>query len=188
MAIEAFALRAPRRPPTGWSLLAPAVGGWSNQPITYSSALWLADHLVPGWVVTPPGWLTEKIYPTDNVPEMIAMGRDPLMEWGARADALYGLVGTMQYAWRETGDLRAPTLYLYGAHDEIIPARPAFEAAARLPAGRAPPTTPRAFTCCCATSRRPNGVADAAAFVLDPAAPLPSGAPADPAASRSQGA
>jgi alpha-beta hydrolase superfamily lysophospholipase len=179
VAIEAF---ASDRPPVAdrLILLAPAVWGWSRQPITYSGALWLADHLAPGWVVTPPRWLTSKIYPTDNVPEMIAMGQDPLMEWGARADALYGLVVTMQNAWRETGQIRAPTLYLYGAHDEIIPKRPAFEAAAHLPAGARTAYYAKGWHLLLRDHQAANVWADAAAFVLDPAGPLPSGAPPIP--------
>jgi alpha-beta hydrolase superfamily lysophospholipase len=179
VAIEAF---ASARPPAAdrLILLSPAVWGWSRQPITYSGALWLADHLAPGWVVTPPRWLTEKIYPTDNVPEMIAMSRDSLMEWGARSDALYGLVETMQKAWGETGQIRVPTIYLYGAHDEIIPKRPAFEAAARLPAGDRTAYYARGYHLLLRDLQAANVWADAAAFVIDPAAPLPSGAPPIP--------
>ena len=179
VAIEAF---ASDRPPAAdrLVLLAPAVWGWSRQPFTYTSALWLADHLAPGWVVNPPSWLTNHIWPTDNMPEMIAMGRDPLMEWGARADALYGLVGTMQNAWRDTGDLHAPTLYLYGAHDEIIPKRPAFEAASRLPATARTAYYAKGFHLLLRDKQGPKVWADAAAFVLDPTAPLPSGAPPIP--------
>ena len=189
VAIEAF---ASDRPPAAdrLILLAPAVWGWSRQPVTYSGALWLADHLAPGWVVTPPRWLTEKIYPTDNVPEMIAMSQDPLMEWGARADALYGLVQTMQNAWRETGEVRVPTLYLYGAHDEIIPKRPAFEAAARLPAGDRTAYYAKGWHLLLRDRQAANVWADTASFILDPGAPLPSGAPPipPPAAAKTEGA
>ena len=109
VAIEAF---ASNRPPAAdrLVLLAPAVWGWSRQPASYTAMLWLADHLDPGWVLTPPRFVTNKIYPSDNTAEMIAMGRDPLMLWGARVDALYGLVGAMQEAWREAGAVKVPTL------------------------------------------------------------------------------
>ncbi|HEY2179882.1 MAG TPA: alpha/beta hydrolase [Caulobacteraceae bacterium] len=179
IAIEAF---ASDRPPAAdrLILLAPAVWGWSRQPLTYTSALWIADHLAPGWVITPPRWLTSKINPTDNEAELIAMSRDPLMEWGARTDALYGLVGTMQSAWRETGALKVPTLYLYGAHDEIIPKRPSFEAAARLPRGDRTAYYAAGWHLLLRDLQAKNVWADSAAFVFDPAAPLPSGAPPIP--------
>ena len=179
VAIEAF---ASDRPPDAdrLVLLSPAVWGWSHQPATYATALWLADHFAPGWVAEPPSWLTEKIWPTDNVDELRAMSHDPLMLWGARSDALYGLVDTMQNAWRETGALRAPTLYLYGAHDEIIPQRPAFEAAHRLPPGARTAYYAHGFHLLMRDRQAANVWGDVAAFIRDPAAPLPSGAPPIP--------
>ncbi len=183
VAIEAF---ASDRPPVAdrLVLLAPAVWGWSSQPLSYKTALWLADHLAPGWVVTPPSWLTRQVFASDNSEELIAMGRDPLMTWGARADVLYGLVDTMQRAWRQTGDIATPTLYLYGAHDEIIPSAPTFQAAARLKSGDRTAYYSAGWHLLL-RDRQANAVwGDVAAFVLDPAAPLPSGAPADPASGR----
>ncbi|HEY2482041.1 MAG TPA: alpha/beta fold hydrolase [Caulobacteraceae bacterium] len=179
VAVEAF---ASNRPPAAdrLVLLAPAVWGWSRQPFSYTAMLWLADHFDPGWVLRPPKFFTNKIYPTDNTAEMIAMGRDPLMIWGARVDALYGLVAAMQNAWRETGDLRVPTLFAYGAHDEIIPKRAAFEAAARLPAGDRTVYYANGWHLLLRDRQAANVWADVAAFVRDPSAPLPSGAPPIP--------
>ena len=179
VAIEAF---ASDRPPAAdrLILLAPAVWGWSRQPLTYKATLWLADHLDPGWVVTPPRFVTNKIFPSDNTAEMIAMGRDPLMIWGARVDALYGLVATMQNAWRESGNVRVPTLFMYGAHDEIIPKRAAFEAAARLPSGDRTAYYADGWHLLLRDLHARLVWADVAAFVREPAAPLPSGAPPIP--------
>lgn len=179
VAIEAF---ASKRPPEAdrLILLAPAVWGWSRQPFSYTAMLWMADHLDPGWVLTPPRFVTNKIFPSDNTAEMIAMGRDPLMIWGARVDALYGLVGAMQNAWRETGTLRVPTLFAYGARDQIIPKRAAFEAAARLPAGDRTAYYANGWHLLLRDLQAANVWADVAAFVRDPAAPLPSGAPPIP--------
>ena len=179
VAIEAF---ASNRPPAAdrLILLAPAVWGWSRQPASYTAMLWLADHLDPGWVLTPPRFVTNRIFPTDNTAEMIAMGRDPLMIWGARADALYGLVGAMQNAWREAGAVKVPTLFLYGANDQIIPKRPAFEAAARLPAGDRTGYYANGWHLLLRDLQAAKVWADVAAFVRDPGAPLPSGAPPIP--------
>jgi acylglycerol lipase len=179
VAIEAF---ASDRPPAAdrLVLLAPAVWGWSNQPVSYKTALWLADHLAPGWVVRPPSWLTSHVFASDNYDELVAMGRDPLMTWGARADVLYGLVETMQRAWRETGAIAAPTLYLYGAHDEIIPKVPTFQAAARLKAGDHTGYYAAGWHLLLRDRQAQNVWRDVAAFVLGPAAPLPSGAPRIP--------
>jgi alpha-beta hydrolase superfamily lysophospholipase len=179
VAIEAF---ASNRPPAAdrLILLAPAVWGWSRQPMTYKTALWLADHAAPGWVVSPPEWLTSHIQASDNIDELIAMGKDPLMVWGARADVLYGLVDTMQHAWWSTGLIHVPTLYLYGAKDEIIPSRPSFEAAARLAASDRSAYYANGWHLLLRDKQAPNVWADTAAFILDPNAPLPSGAPPIP--------
>jgi alpha-beta hydrolase superfamily lysophospholipase len=183
VAIEAF---ASSRPPAAdrLILLAPAVWGWSRQPPSYTAMLWLADHLDPGWVVTPPRFVTNKIMPTDNTAEMIAMGHDPQMIWGARVDALYGLVGAMQNAWREAGAVRVPTLFMYGARDQIIPKRAAFEAAARLPPGDRTAYYANGWHLLLRDIQAANVWADVAAFVRDPAAPLPSGAPPIPSPDR----
>jgi alpha-beta hydrolase superfamily lysophospholipase len=179
IAIEAF---ASDRPPAAdrLILLSPAVWGWSHQPLAYKSALFVAAHLAPGWVVNPPSWLTSRVFPTDNQAEMIAMGRDRLMTWGARADALYGLVATMQRAWSETAAIQVPTLYLYGAHDEIIPRAPAFEAAARLKDGDRTAYYAAGWHLLLRDHQAAAVYGDVLAFLKDPGAPLPSGAPPIP--------
>src|SRR3954469_17751609 len=97
VAAEAF---ASDRPPVAdrLVLLSPAVWGWREQALPYKTLLWLAANLTAAQVYTPPSWLTRKIQPTDNRDELIAMGQDPLMVWGARSDTLYGLVGLMDHA------------------------------------------------------------------------------------------
>ncbi|MGH7024373.1 MAG: alpha/beta fold hydrolase [Caulobacteraceae bacterium] len=179
VAIEAF---ASSRPPTAdrLILLSPAVWGWSTQPPTYQAALWLADHLAPGWVVKPPAIVTNKIWASDNIAELEAMGRDPLMIWGARADALYGLMDAMQNASDEIGRLRAPTFYLYGAHDEIIPKHAAFPAAARLPAGDRTAYYAKGWHLLLRDKQAVNVWRDVAAFIRKPNAPLPSDSPPIP--------
>lgn len=131
VAIEAF---ASDRPPAAdrLVLLAPAVWGWSNQPLPNKTALWLTARLAPGSVIKPPRWITEHVSASDNREELIRMGRDPLMIWGSRSDTLYGLVSMMERAWSSIGRIRTPTLYLYGYNDEVIPKGPTFEAARRL--------------------------------------------------------
>jgi acylglycerol lipase len=183
VAIEAF---ASADPPAAERLvlLAPAVWGWRSQPLAYRTSLWLASGLAPGRVLKPPNWLVRKVQPTDNEAELEAMGRDPLMVWGARSDTLYGLVTTMQRAETQTSRLRVPTLYLYGAKDPIIPRGATFRAVRALP--------PRARTAWYAAGRHlltrdldgPLVWRDVLAFIDDPAAPLPSGAPPIPARTR----
>jgi alpha-beta hydrolase superfamily lysophospholipase len=179
VAIAAF---ASDRPPDADRviLLSPAVWGFSQQPLPYSASLWMASHTFPAYVVQPPSFLTRHIWASDNIRELIRMSRDPQMIFGSRFDTLFGLVSLMETAWKRIDRIKAPALYMYGAHDQIIPPAAAVSAAARLkPPGR--------------TAYYANGWhlllrdlqaqtvwSDGEAFIRDPAAPLPSGAPPVP--------
>ena len=176
VAIEAF---ASDRPPDAdrLVLLAPAVWGWSSQPLAYKVALQIAAHTLPAQVFDPPSFVTEHIQASDNIDELIAMGRDPQMIWGARADALYGLVNSMEAASREVGAVKAPALYGLGRHDEIIPRQPALDAARRLPAGDRTAEYAEGWHLLLRDKQAQNVWQDIAAFLRDPRAPLPSGAP-----------
>lgn len=181
VAIRAF---ASQRPPDAHRLvlMAPAVWGWSTQPLPYKTALWFAAHVTGPKVYTPPSWVTDRVKPTDNMAELRAMGADPLMIWGARSDTLYGLVDLMENAWRDIPRLQVPVLYLYGQNDEIIPERPAFQAAARLK-----PTDRSAYYAdgWHLLTRDLQGeavMADVLSYIADAEAALPSGAPPIPTA------
>jgi acylglycerol lipase len=76
--------------------------------------------------------------------------------------------------------LKTPTLYMYGAHDEIIPKRPSQEAAARLPAGDRTAYYANGWHLLLRDLQAQIVWADVAAYIRDPAAPLPSGAPPIP--------
>ncbi|MFP5448793.1 MAG: alpha/beta hydrolase, partial [Alphaproteobacteria bacterium] len=85
-------------------------------------------------------------------------------------------------AWTDIARLQVPVLYLYGQNDEIIPERPAFQAAARLK-----PTDRSAYYAdgWHLLTRDLQGeavMADILAYIEDPEAPLPSGAPSIPTA------
>jgi alpha-beta hydrolase superfamily lysophospholipase len=177
VAMEAF---ASQDPPSAdrLILLAPAVWGWSDQPILYRVALWAAARLAPDKVFTPPDWVTSHIQASDNIPELYAMGADPLMIWGARSDALYGLVQTMQRAHDDAallGDI--PTLYMAGAHDEIIPPSATRHAVRRLPTRVRTARYAQGWHLLLRDLHAPIVWADALSFIRDPTAPLPSGAP-----------
>ena len=182
VAIETF---ASGRPPAAdrLVLLAPAVWGWSSQPLPFSLALEIAAHLAPAKVFTPPGFVTDNISPTDNNDELVAMGQDRLMTWGARSDALYGLVTTMQHGSDDIGRLRVPTLYLMGARDQIIPRAPAEAAARRLPSGDRTAYYAQGWHLLLRDRQAGHVYEDIAAFLRDPEAPLPSGAPPVPGTS-----
>jgi alpha-beta hydrolase superfamily lysophospholipase len=179
VAAEAF---ASDRPPDAdrLILLSPAVWGWSSQALPNKTLLWFAANFTPGKVYTPPHWLTSRITPTDNRAELIAMGRDPLMIWGARSDTLYGLVETMQRGSEAVGKASVPTLYLHGSHDQIIPEKAARHAARQLKPTDRSAEYARGYHLLMRDKEGPLVWRDVLSWLRDPAAPLPSGAPPIP--------
>lgn len=162
-------------------LFAPAVWGWSEQPLPNRASLWVTAHMVGGWVVEPPDWLVRRVMPSDNLDELRRMGKDPLMIWGARSDTIYGLVGLMEKAWRSTDRIAAPTAYFYGANDHIIPKEPTVEAAAKLKPSDRTACYARGWHLLLVDQQAETVWRDAVSFLRDPAAPWPSGAPPIPA-------
>jgi len=177
--IEAF---ASARPPTADRvvLLSPAVWGWSTQPPPNKTALWLVAHADPALDLEPPRFLTRGILASDNIAELRRMGHDPLMLWGSRADALYGLVGLMEHASRDVGRIGPPTLYLTGEHDQIVPPYAARKAARRLKPGARSADYAAGWHLLLIDKQAPVVWRDVEAFLRDPNAPLPSGAPPIP--------
>ncbi len=183
VAIEAF---ASPRPPQAHRLvlLAPAVWGWSSQPLAYKTLLWLAAHTIRGAMLEPPEHVLKRVRASDNIEELRRMGRDRNMIWGARPDTIYGLVDLMERASDEIARLVVPTLYLSGARDEIITKKPTFAAAARLPRGGRSAYYPQGWHLLLVDRQRERVLEDVLAFIRDPSAALPSGAPPIPAHAR----
>lgn len=183
VAIAAFASASPPDADR-LALVAPAVWGWGEQPLPNNVALWLGAHLAPGRRLVPPAWVTRKIHPTDNIEVLRQMSRDRNLLFSTRIDAVYGLVGLMQDAQDEIGKVRAPTLYLYGAHDQIIPPNAAFHAVAKLgPNGRSAYYA-SGYHMLTRDLQGERVSGDILAFLRAPQADLPSGAPAVPHAPR----
>jgi acylglycerol lipase len=163
-------------------LFAPAVWGWSNQPLPNRLSLWVTAHTIGQWVVQPPDWLVRNIAASDNIDELRHMGHDPLMIWGARSDAIYGLVGLMEKAWRSTGQIKVPTVWFYGAKDQIIPREPTVEAVGRLRPGARTAYYAQGYHLLLIDRQAAKVWGDALAFLRDSPGPWPpSGAPAIPA-------
>jgi alpha-beta hydrolase superfamily lysophospholipase len=111
----------------GIILVAPAVWSRGDMPLTYRAALFLGAHLLPGMILSNSAAShVVTIVPSDNVPMLRALGRDPLFQKKTRIDAIYGLVNLMDDARTAPDRMTAtpPLLFLYGANDQIIPAKP----------------------------------------------------------------
>jgi acylglycerol lipase len=176
VAIEAFASDRPP-PAERLVLLSPGVWGWSTQPLPFKTLLWLTAHVDGRVVIDPPDFLTRNLFASDNFDELRRMGRDPLEIWGARADALYGLVSTMERASRTVGQIDVPVAYLAGAHDEVIPVSAHRLAAKRLKPGDRSAFYAKGWHLLLVDRQREDVYRDVESFIRDPDAPFPSGAP-----------
>jgi alpha-beta hydrolase superfamily lysophospholipase len=168
-------------PADGLVLIAPAVWGRQTMNFWQRAGLWFAG-LVPAMHVSARD-LPVKVRASDNIAMLRAFSADPLVIKDTRAEAVVGLVDLMGAALDAASRIEMPTLMLYGAHDEIVPPLPIARMVAKLPL-EARARQKIAFY--------PNGwhmllrdlagalpVKDIAAWTLDHAASLPSGADRD---------
>ena len=125
-AVVLTALASPTPPAVdGAILVAPAVWSRSDMPFSYRVALFLGAHLMPGVILSnEAGRAIVKITPSDNVPMLRALGRDPLFQKQTRIGTLFGLVNLMDEARTANPASPPPMLLLTGANDQIIPAAP----------------------------------------------------------------
>ena len=105
----------------GLILVAPAVWGKQTMPWYQRWALNVASYTVPWMTLTGRGL---KIKPSDNIPMLRKLGKDPFIIKETRVDAIYGLTALMGEALSSAGKLQQNLLVLYGERDEIIPKKP----------------------------------------------------------------
>lgn len=158
-------------------LVAPAVWGWSTMPDTYAFTLWVGAHTFPYRAVSPPRNVTRTRTASDNREALLQAGRAPHMIWTTRIDAVFGLVNLMEYASDNAGNLNGHVLFLYGANDQIIPRRSAENAARSLPPTARTALYENGWHWLLRDLQREVVYEDILAFMHDPRAPLPSGAP-----------
>jgi alpha-beta hydrolase superfamily lysophospholipase len=121
----AVLLRALQRHPPGWIdavvLSAPAVWGrdemrlYQRMPLNALAHSWRSLKLS--------GSITGR-KPTDDPATLQALREDPLVIHRTRVDVLFGVADLMDAVTLEPLMPSVPTLVLYGAHDEIVPAEP----------------------------------------------------------------
>ena len=129
VAMTAFASGQPPKA-DGLILVAPAVWSQKTMPFSYRAALWMTSHTFRAWALSGSGL---KIMPSDNLPMLVAIGRDPLFQKRARTDAISGLVSLMDEAYDSAPRLTdVPILFLHGGKDQIIPRPPTERVIAQL--------------------------------------------------------
>jgi acylglycerol lipase len=62
-----------------------------------------------------------RVHPSDNIEMLRALGRDPLVIKATRADAIWGLADMMDAGLAAAPRVRRPLLVLYGEKDDIVP-------------------------------------------------------------------
>lgn len=108
----------------GSVLVAPAVWARQTMPYYQRAALWLAAHTFPDKRLTGKNL---DITPSDNIDMLRALHRDERVIKATRVDVLYGISNLMDKALERAGDVSGNMLFLYGRHDDIIPALPTCE-------------------------------------------------------------
>lgn len=125
-AIAVLAMNEPDAPKVkGVILAAPALWGRDTMSPLYRATLWFMMGVSPGSTFTGANL---KILASSNIPMLKRMGHDPNIIKATRVDALDGLVDLMDNATSAVPKFNVPTLYLYGANDQVI--RPAATEAA----------------------------------------------------------
>jgi alpha-beta hydrolase superfamily lysophospholipase len=164
----------------GVVLSAPAVWARAAMPFYYTASLWAAAHTLPQMTLT--GRNLDRV-PTDNRAVLRDLARDPLVQKGARVDALWGVADLMDAAYDAVPKVRAPVLLLYGAKDKIIPRPPIEAVARRLPGDSARVAIyERGYHLLFRDLQGEVVQRDVAAWIADRARPLPSRADGGPAA------
>jgi acylglycerol lipase len=157
-------------------LVAPAVWGRASMPAYQTAALFMSAYTTPWLRVSGSGLQRQ---PSDNIEMLRALGRDPLVLKETRVDAVWGLTNLMDAALDGAKMFDAPSLILYGAKDDIIPARVTLDMLASLP----PPQRPRkvaiydaGFHMLLRDLKAETSWRDILAWLDDPQIGLPSGA------------
>ncbi len=174
-AVAMVTLAGHRRIADGAVLVAPAVWGRRHMNPFQRGLLWLVARILPWLTLTGEGL---NIKPSDNLPMLRALSKDPKVIKRTRVDAIAGLVDLMDAAFAAAPALDGPLLLLYGRRDEIIPAKPSFEVLALLRAKTAARAAiyDRGYHMLLRDLAGETAWKDIVAWINDAEAPLPSGA------------
>jgi alpha-beta hydrolase superfamily lysophospholipase len=126
----------------GLILTAPAVWAGAAMSPLYKALLAIMSRIAPNLELTG---RSLGIQASDNLPMLMALGRDPLFIKSTRVGVVAGLVRLMDEARRAAPQLETPTFVLIGGRDEVIPAAAQWTFVRQIGAPR------------CAVASYPNG-------------------------------
>jgi alpha-beta hydrolase superfamily lysophospholipase len=161
----------------GYILSAPAVWGRAEMNVFLRGTLWAASHVMPGVAL---GNGPIRVTATDNRAALIRLSTDPLTIHHTRVGSLKGLVDLMDAALAAAPQFRAPSLFLYGGKDELVPQRATAATWRELADTPGHDTRmafyPRGYHLLLRDLDRSPRITDVLAWMHDPSARLPSGA------------
>lgn len=161
--------------PDATVLLGPAARGRETLGALGRNGLWLVAHAIPWWPVSTVGM---NYSPSDNVEMLRELARDKLVIKSPRVDLVWGLVDAMDAALAAAPKLKGPLLVAYGARERVVPPDIMRSLVKRFPAD---PTIRFAvydegYHLLLRDLQAGRVQEDVLAWMLDPSAPLPSGA------------
>ncbi len=156
-------------------LISAAVWGRAQMGIVLSSGLWIVSTVAPGWEVTG-AEVPVKIRASDNRAALIRLARDPLTIRKTRFSTLRGLTDSMDAAQAAAPSIVAPSLFLYGGHDDLVPEEATAAMWRRLPAGARRGFYPNAHHLMLRDLDRQAPTGDILAWLATPGRLLPSSA------------
>lgn len=156
----------------GLILSAPAVWGGDTLNWLYRSTLWVMVHTFPSSEVTGNAL---GVVATDNEEILRDMGKDPLVIKSTRVDAIHGIVQLMDSAHHNVAKIAAPTLILYGEHDQVIPRLPVVQMATKIKAPLVAAHYPEGYHLLLRDVQAETVLEDIVSWIRNPRQPLPSG-------------
>lgn len=117
-AVAILTATAPGHPPiAGLILSSPATWGRQTMAALPRATLWLSRLLIPGMTFTGRDL---GIQASDNIPMLVALGRDPLYIRATRVDTIDGVVDLMGRASDAVAEIAEPTLVLMAEHEQVL--------------------------------------------------------------------
>lgn len=162
-------------------LSGPGFRGWGALPLAYKASLWVSARVRPAWIVTPPRRVV-RIEPTDNIEMLREMWSHPNMTRENRIDQVHGVVSLMETAHDRVSKIPEdiPVFVTYGAKDIVIPPNAMARSVRVLPRHVRTAYYENGYHMILRDLDSAKVHADTLAFLKDPEADLPSGAPPIP--------
>jgi acylglycerol lipase len=161
--------------PDATVLLGPAARGRETLGAVGRYGLSAIAFAIPWWPVSTVGM---NYSPSDNIEMLRELSRDPLVIKSPRVDLVWGLVNAMDGALEAAPKLKGPMLIAYGARERVVPPAIMRTLARRIPKdpGIKFAVYDEGYHLLLRDLQAGRVQEDVLSWMLDPAAPLPSGA------------